>query len=237
MARRQVEQEDPWAGFVDVLSNVVMVVTFLVIILGIAMFAMAQQLGQKIAEDILKAEQTRKQLEEMQRSQLMSDGDAGSSGVSQAQLERALLQQDEVVGDTDLTVRSRRIDDTEELTIAATEEKVGDQEGVLVESSESLLKLTYQKGFFKLDEPTEAQVRAFLVNNVEGVDALLELRAFATSNIGSVSEARRIAYYRAMSIRTYLIEQGVDPSKLKLVIRESDTPEHANSVWVFAKPN
>lgn len=44
MARRLEEEDNHWPGFVDALSTIVMVVTFLLIILGIVIFAISQQI-------------------------------------------------------------------------------------------------------------------------------------------------------------------------------------------------
>lgn len=44
MAHRQEEAENHWPGFVDALSTIVMVVTFLLIILGVVIFVIAQQI-------------------------------------------------------------------------------------------------------------------------------------------------------------------------------------------------
>jgi len=50
MARRAEEEENHWPGFVDALSTIVMVVTFLLIILGIVIFVISLQV--KISDDL-----------------------------------------------------------------------------------------------------------------------------------------------------------------------------------------
>lgn len=239
MGRRAQAQEDPWAGFVDVLSNVVMVITFLVIILGIAMFALSQEVAKSMAIDLLEAEETRQELEELRReaeAAAARQASEASEGGYDVSADRPLLQPDEISGATDLTIRSHETDESDDLSLAATEEEVGDQEGVKVESSDYILRLTYQKGFYKLDEDTEASVLTFLEAKDLGETEKLELRAFATSEIGSISEARRVAFYRAMKIRTYLLDLGVAPDRLDVHIRDSDSVEHRNSVWLVRKP-
>jgi len=48
--------EDPWAGFVDVLSSILMVVIFLIVILGVAIFGISQQITKVAVEGAIKAE-------------------------------------------------------------------------------------------------------------------------------------------------------------------------------------
>jgi uncharacterized membrane protein len=50
MARHVEEDENYWPGFVDALSTIVMVVTFLLIILGVAIFAISTQVSKALSE-------------------------------------------------------------------------------------------------------------------------------------------------------------------------------------------
>ncbi|MBL1241214.1 MAG: hypothetical protein COB13_005155 [OCS116 cluster bacterium] len=60
MARRQEEAENHWPGFVDALSTIVMVVTFLLIILGVVIFIIAQQIKASVGDSEQKTETTQK---------------------------------------------------------------------------------------------------------------------------------------------------------------------------------
>jgi parvulin-like peptidyl-prolyl isomerase len=51
MARRVEEEESYWPGFVDALSTIVMVVTFLLIILGVAIFAISTQVSKVVIDN------------------------------------------------------------------------------------------------------------------------------------------------------------------------------------------
>lgn len=56
MAHRQEEAENHWPGFVDALSTIVMVVTFLLIILGVVIFIIAQQIKTSVGNSSQKSE-------------------------------------------------------------------------------------------------------------------------------------------------------------------------------------
>lgn len=56
MARRQEEEANHWPGFVDALSTIVMVVTFLLIILGVVIFIIAQQIQETAGNSKAKSD-------------------------------------------------------------------------------------------------------------------------------------------------------------------------------------
>lgn len=287
MARKKQQPEDPWSGFVDVLSNVVMVVTFLVIILGIAMFALSQQVAKTMAAEMLKSEKSRQQIErqinresEQEAEEAASAASAaalaalrdrlekevaaaeealkkaeakvdamaselaslrdnakqnGSEGKNSVTVDRPLLQADEIDGSTNLTVRSRKVPEDFE-TIVATAEQVADEDGTTrVETSDLMLKVAYEPSLYKIDAATTEKIRAFLEEKSDVSSGSIELRAFANSSIGSVSEARRIAYYRAMTVRSVAVAAGYDPAQIKIALRESEQETDANSIMIFAK--
>lgn len=302
MARKRQQSDDPWSGFVDVLSNVVMVVTFLVIILGIAMLALSQQVAKSMASEMLKAEETRRQLENQvqlqsetppenpsitpervaqiiaahrqeiaeaeaqveEMAEEMAEAEAtrdaaqaqmasmsrqmaelraqldqqatGSQGLNRTTTDRPLLQQDEVEGNTDLTVRSRRIEQDFE-TIIATAEEIAEDEGArVVENSDAVLKVAFARAAHKIDKETTDKITGFFSGNEALATGLIELRTFASSSIGSVSEARRLAFYRGMAIRNAAVGAGIVAGRIKIVLRESESEQEADSVWVFMKP-
>lgn len=374
MARRHEQQEDPWAGFVDVLSNIVMVVTFLVIILGIAIFALSQQITKNAVEQAIaqvreeqknadpppadpaaqealdeakaEIEALRKELEsrpdvpappppssqvpvaaleaaqaeiaalkealakpppavppppvdsvpvtELQsakaeieslkealanaptapppppvdsvpaselesakaeiealkqqiaatpaepipgaRPELVSPDGETTDGAYRPAIAERIAQPDEIEGNTNLTVRSRDDMEATEITVAAEDSKV-DQEPVTVERAEAFVTLRFTKASFKLDEAATGALRDYLQANSETLKGNgIEVRAFASSTTGSITEARRIAYYRAMQIRNELVRNGVAAADLKVFVRESGSATEADVVRIFAAP-
>ena len=113
----RAEQDNPWSGFVDILSNVVMVVTFIVIILGIAMFALSQQIAEDIIEQMTQVQNAEETLE---KNQMKSA--SGAEGERKTEETRPLLQPDEIAGNTVFTIRSRDTGSTHEESVAAGEE-------------------------------------------------------------------------------------------------------------------
>ena len=245
-------QEDPWAGFVDVLSNILMVVIFLVVILGISIFAISQQITKAAVEKAVKAERESQektpvpphtaveapssppvaQVETPPEAE-KREGERGTAGVYRAAQGLRLRGADEIAGNTNLSVRSLAVEGN---TIEVASEEIAPEAGpVEVKSSQAFLTLKFTRGMFKIDDAASKQIQAFLRDKRDVAGAKVEIRAFAQSTIGSVSEARRIAYYRAMQTRSELIKTGVAADKIELKLRDSASPEELDVVRIFAK--
>jgi outer membrane protein OmpA-like peptidoglycan-associated protein len=253
------KQEDPWAGFVDVLSNILMVVIFLIVILGVAIFALSQQITKVAVENAVKAE---REAQERQSEQAKADTvaeakppaappaqssadpsrsevavapeqETGTTGRFEAARNRRARESDETTGNTNLSVRSIRTP-SKEVEIASEEQKPNDAP-ILVKSSSAFLTLKFGKGSFKIDKDASGAIQEFLGTVDDLKDKRIEIRAFAQSTVGSISEARRIAYYRAMQTRTELLRFGFVASNMEVKIRESELPEEVDVVRIFRK--
>lgn len=244
-------QEDPWAGFVDVLSNILMVVIFLVVILGISIFAISQQITKAAVERAVKAERDTQTKPDTpappappvpppptpvaqaapQPAEAKAEGAAGIYGAAQGLRVR---EADDLAGNTNLSVRSRA-SDSKSIEIAS-EEIAASAAPIEVRTSQAFLTLKFARGGFKIDAAASKEIQAFLRDKGDLKAANVEIRAFAQSTVGSVSEARRIAYYRAMQTRSELIKTGMPAAKVELKMRESASPEELDVVRIFAKP-
>lgn len=303
-------QEDPWAGFVDVLSNMLVVVVFLVIILGLAIFALSQQITKQAVEQALEQHQQDKQQKEPKpeppkesaesadattkpaepapdaekpvetakaegaaaetpataappkegkeaadkgpqdagtggpaaqaaQEDVTSQAESaeqskGSAGDRQAGYAQRVRASDEIEGNSNLTVRSANVDSEQKLEVASEEIKPTYGK-IEVTSSDAFLKLSFAKGNFRIDETTSGKLKEYLGTSPVAKSDTIEIRAIAQSTVGSISEARRIAYYRAMEMRSQLIQAGFDSTKIMVKVRESASPEDADVVQVFKK--
>lgn len=243
------KQEDPWAGFVDVLSNILMVVIFLVVILGMAIFALSQQITKVAVENAVKAEREAQatptadpqprppeKTDEAVAAAPKPEPQVGAAGAYEAAKAPRARETDEVAGNTTLSVRSLAIKPGKEVEIASEETKQVDAP-VVVKQSHAFLTLKFGKGAFKIDTAASGEIQTFLAADKATRENKLEVRAFAQSTVGSVSEARRIAYYRAMQTRTELVRSGVAANRIEVKIRESLSPEEIDVVRIFEKPS
>ncbi|MGF1474019.1 MAG: hypothetical protein ACFB6S_00460 [Geminicoccaceae bacterium] len=302
MRRRTIEEENHWPGFVDALSTIIMVVTFLLIILGIALFAITQSVTkdhseanalesqstegagadtgeqtpteesddgtpdtpERVAslEDQLAEAQaliaaleavsenvatgspeTEPSVDEREDADAASENAAATNAAAtkegsfrQRYAER-LLQEEAVAAETDLTVQSRQVAEEREVVVAPDERGGASAERpVDVTGSDILLTLSYDQRTQALDADAARQVDDFLASHQALLaDNKIEIRSFASATTGSVSEAKRRAFFRALTLRNRLLDQGVDPARITTKIRTTDDRSRADRVMVIIK--
>ena len=104
-----------------------------------------------------------------------------------------------------------------------------------VARASSLLTLQFDPVGTRIDEPTSAAVGAFFTENAAAIkDRPLVIWSFANAQMVSVSEARRVAYYRALATRNELIKNGVLPENINVEIRFNENTESLNTVQIMA---
>ncbi len=91
-----------------------------------------------------------------------------------------------------------------------------------------------------MDEDSLQLATDFLQENsvAEGEQKILAMSYF-DANSSSVSQAKRMAYYRLMAVRNALLESGIEGSRIEVVVKEatqnSDGTNNVNSVKVFLR--
>lgn len=272
MGRRAQEQENHWPGFVDALSTIVMVVTFLLIILAVVIFVLSQSIAKSFVESM--TQQQDKGGGDMQSSEAFDAAGAfrsdteptetptdasaaeGAEAKAQASTARsaaktAVTQEDDaetVTGDNlttlaeeelsdtpeidgeDLAVRSRRVFDEEESISIGTPDITEESAQNIVTEAATFLTIAFDPAGTKINEESTERIAEFLDKS----QASLEGRKIAIWSFmdpdGSVSQARRAAYYRALAARNSLLENGYLAENISLEIRPSPSPENNNTV-------
>ena len=163
-----------------------------------------------------------------------ADTAKGSAGEREAGYAQRVRADDEIEGNSNLTVRSANVKSEEKLEVASEEIKPTYGK-IEVKSADAFLKLTFGKGNFRIDNGTTEKLKEYLGSAPLSKDDTIEVRAIAQSTVGSISEARRIAYYRAMETRSQLIQAGFDSTRIIVKVRESVSPEDMDVVQVFKK--
>jgi hypothetical protein len=242
-----------WPGFVDALTTIIMVVTFLLIILGATVFILSKKIVEQVrAEKVIDAkkngqssdvkslveqlEKARAEIAALKRSvsPLQSPQDA-EDGLSISDMDDFLRQDERVKGDARLSIRTRATDNTKKLRVAA-EEAPDSQTGSDVRAAELLLDIDFAPKAFDYTPEASGEIKSFL----DGQGAMIktakfEIWSFAPGT-NSVSEAQRIAYYRALKMRNILIEKGVSASRISAQVRVDDQENRGHTVKVVLKP-
>ncbi len=321
MARRAEEAENHWPGFVDVLSTIVMVVTFLLIILGIVIFVISKNISTELAKSAAEVEaaqvalaeaqseahearkeiEARKQAEAPTREQSQNRKQAKAQAAQKVQAKSSekvdqkqqsdeqekspsarqekqqkqekqktkqqksksearktasrsqssaptkqsaasfrtqfsdeLTQQDEVKGREKLSVRTRQTDNTRQIVVSTTEQETSHHK-IRVTTSTAVLSLLF-KGGVQISDDAAREVQNYLKENAgESTTGKYEVRAFFNTEKGSISEAKRLAYYRALATRNQLLELGIEARNISIKVGNSERLQDAGKVNIYLK--
>jgi hypothetical protein len=234
-----------WPAFVDVLTTVIMVVTFLLVIMSAAVMVLSQKAMERFKSQIeakVQAESKGKSTdashnvggaEGQQMNPIVSPSDA-ETGTSIAQL-GSILKSETVVNGTDrLTIRTRDTADTLKLKVKAMED-AQDTKGVEVKTADVLMRVDFDATAVRYNDENTTQVMNFLKSRRQP-GMKYEIWSFAPQE-SSISEAQRLAFYRAAMTRNILIRSGITPSEIYTQVRVTDpTSKDGHNVRVVLKP-
>lgn len=248
MAGASAEGEvNHWPAFVDVLTTVIMVVTFLLVIMSAAVMTLSQRAMEHFKKQLLAEEQHKYDQRELaagraaqsttakpgeQPNRIVSpDAEAGSSV---AELGAILKSETPVNGEDRLTVRTRETPDTLKLKVKSVEEAASSK-GIEVQTADVLMRLDFDPVAVTYDAETTTKVLDFLKGKARpGIK--YEIWSFAPQT-SSVSEAQRLAFYRAAMTRNILIKAGIPAGDILTQVRVSDaTSKDGHNVRVVLKP-
>lgn len=234
MARKAEEAENHWPGYVDALSTIIMVFIFLVILLGVVIFALSQNIAREMVQVVNEAQQAKEELRAIKEQQAKPKPVGEKEGTYIA-TPTAPVMADEKQDDGDRTiVLARPPTKSTEIIVAPTEQPT--KEGkVKVETSQAMLTLMFSSGV-EISQEAAGEIGSFIKSNPDiDTTATIEIRAFANSVGGSISEARRLAYYRALATRNELLGIGVKSDRISLKVSVSDRSEDRGAVRLYLK--
>ncbi len=249
MAKRKEEEANHWPGFVDAFSTVVLVLIFVLIIVLVALSFMAKKVPEGIVQDVVQ------KMEEADPSSTPAPQDAESLGEGAGRIARGgntVQSTDEettdplasphgedaeVMGSSTKVSRSRTVEEPKRFVVAPDEGQGEEpEEDAEVESTPLMITVDYPETMLEINESTRLQIQEFLEQDPTLVEtAELEVRAFSNSKVGSVSDARRVAYYRAIHMRNFLLEMGADPARIKVKVDNAESDEEYHRVNVMIK--
>lgn len=233
-----------WPAFVDVLTTVIMVVTFLLVIMSAAVMQLSQRVIANFKQQMVQQEQQQKQAGKDGKpaapvacapgaAPVLSPRDA-ADGTSVSELGAVLRSPTLTDGAERLSIRTRETPDTLKLQVKA-DEQPDDAKGVEVKTADTLLKIGFAANAATYDDANAARVIGFIKNKAR-VGTKYEIWSFAPQT-RSVSEAQRIAFYRAAMTRNLLLRAGLAPTDVTTQIRVTDAASaHGHMVRVVIKP-
>jgi hypothetical protein len=218
MAAESDNSENHWPGYVDALTTMTMVLTFVMMVLGISIFTMSQNVSRTLIEKIAKAAKVESESATPSSDDLTARIVAKLETLHERPPTEAPPGRREPVATTTaqpeaLATRQERIASTAE---ASTEPAASDTR---LSGDPGQLRIVYKSRATQIDEAAREKLIDHLRNaprfsEASRIDVLAGVEA---ANL-AVTDARRVAFYRAIRIRSELITQGapVDRINLKL---------------------
>ncbi len=233
-----------WPAFVDVLTTVIMVVTFLLVIMSAAVMQLSQRVIANFKQQLAQQQQMEQKTGKDGKpgapaacatgaAAVLSPRDA-EAGTSVAELGAVLRSPTVTDGAERLSIRTRETADTLKLQVKAVEQ-ADDTKGVEVKTADTLIKIGFAPNAATYDEANSARVIGFVKSKARA-GTKYEIWSFAPQT-RSVSEAQRVAFYRAAMTRNLLLRAGLSPADVTTQIRVTDAASaDGHMVRVVIKP-
>ncbi len=200
-------EQNYWPGFVDVLSNVVLTLVFVLVVFVMALSLSANKVEKKMQEII----QDKKNLEAKNAELKVADSKI-CAGASKQQIDNIITPEKNVEIES---TESAKLED------ASVEAKI-------VKSLEKVV-ISYPLSGVNLDEKSSIELEKTLKDMKQNLgNRKIILHSYLGKEQYSV--AQRLAYYRALYVRKFLIEKGIASSNMihsKILQVEKQTAEQS----------
>jgi hypothetical protein len=227
MSHGSDDSDNYWPGYVDALTSMVQVLAFVMMMLAMAVFVLSQSVSKKAVEAIAAAV----------NADVKPNADL-------KQLTQAVMQKiDNLRASADPPPAARPAEtpaDDQKITGMRIAAPRAQPRTAPIEPKPDAPRLTveFDGGSYKIDEAGTRSVAKFVETN--GVADKLKpilINAFAYTGEGAISEARRLAYYRAMMARKQLIDAKVRPENIKINVSDMTDKAKAQTVeMIVAEP-
>ena len=228
MSHGSDDSDNYWPGYVDALTSMVQVLAFVMMMLAMAVFVLSQSVSKKAVEAIAAAV----------NADVKPNADI-------KQLTQAVMQKiDNLRALADPPAPASRPTETpaEEQKIAgmriAAPRAQPRTAPIEPKSDAPRLTVEFDGSSYKIDEAGTRSVAKFVeTNSVADKSKPILVNAYAFTGEGAISEARRLAYYRAMMARKQLIDAKVRPENIKINVSDITDKAKAQTVeMIVAEP-
>lgn len=213
------EEENHWPGYVDALTTMTMMLIFIMTILAIAIFGLSQNVSRGMVEKIAK----------------VVDLDVADPQEATEKLAERVVQRLETLSrETDVAQKTAPLRDTAEPEhkVASSEAspRPAESKDIRVERTQAFMTVNFQKRATGIDAEASERIKGAL-NDERSGQRIIEMRAYASRET-SVSDARRVAFYRLLNLRTELVRMGISPDRIKARIEDTPSPDNGDLVRI-----
>jgi hypothetical protein len=228
------EGENYWPGYVDALTSMVQVLAFVMIMLALAVFVISQSVSKHAMEAIAKAvhadakpsadmkQLTQAIMEKVQQLQSAVPVSEPSEPKSAAPTDPANDSRPEKIVEMRVSgARSRN-----------------DQAPVQIPPDAPRLTVGFEARSSKIEQEHAQSLAKFVDENkvVERTQTVV-INAYAYSGDGALSEARRLAYYRAMMARKQLVDRKVRADSIRINVNDTADKDKGSTVETIVTGN
>lgn len=226
MSHSSEEGENYWPGYVDALTSMVQVLAFVMMMLAMAVFVLSQSVSKKAVEAIAKAvnaevkpnsdikQLTQAIVEQVDRLRAPS-GPEPEKTVKSAAAEAATPSSAERAATT---------------RVAAAQSQPSPS-ALDVPPDAPRMTVTFADRSFRIDgEQSQSIVKFVEDSQGAATGRTVAIHAYAYTGEGAISEARRLAYYRAMMARKQLVDAKIRPENIRIGV--NDTADKAKGLTV-----
>lgn len=242
------KEQNFWPGFVDALSNVVLVMIFVVVVFVVTLFYYSQKLAEirvskmitkgmvqtqsgaaKVKPDKVNAPEG----EDADTARLKSENRDKSNQIDQLKREIAQLKTSQSAPPLQADAGSLRSNagSRGNNNIQVRVEKAKEiAPGLSIEGGDKAVVLNFEKETTELSEDGGKALDGSIGEWVKKVKSQ-QGKIVITGVIGSAefSEARRRAYYRTVAVRNHLIDAGVDKERVVSRVATSENSAESNA--------
>jgi hypothetical protein len=245
MAASETE-ENYWPGYVDALTTMTMVLTFIMLVLGLAVFSLSQNVSKGMLESIASAmkltddmpkDMSSDDITRMVIERIEKQDEAMQAARTEAS-RLAAIRSDEArpsssgraieSGDPGSAVMERRIES------GAAAPPASAIPVATVTRQQAQLRLVYKPRATGLDDAAREAIReALAADSALQAARTVEITAGVDAGNMAVSDANRIAYYRALILRGQLMAAGISAERIKVRV---DSAVSADQMLISATP-
>ncbi len=239
-----------WPGFVDALSNVVLTLVFVLVVFVFALVFSSDKLKKRATSLSASAQQemvARKEAEEekarlfQEQCELLESLQAARDQLRQLEARNQQLKR-QVAELERLDAAQKRLDEPPSLLKDRTEIQVQalDVSGIKgtadLATEKGAIVLVFPRNVFNLDEKAKKALDAVVDQQRAAINGSLS-SVLSIMGAETYSEGRRLAYFRGLAVRNYLIDKGLGTGKTIHVMIEQGREVNDGRVEIrFRRP-
>ena len=232
MSHGSEEGDNYWPGYVDALTSMVQVLAFVMMMLALAVFSLSQSASKHAVEVIAKAvnadvkpNDNIKQMTQavMDRLRRLKSADSTTEASKPPEISAEESKPADAANDP----RSEKI-----VGMRFSGQRSRDnQTPVQTPADAPRITVNFEDRSFRIAQERAQSMAKFVDENkvVERAQNVI-INAYAYSGDGALSEARRLAYYRAMTARKLLVDEKVRPDRIRINVYDTADKDKGSTV-------